>query len=601
VPEPDASAEVGANGGVGAAGARGGEAGTTPGHAGEAGATGDTGGEGGGTGYCRYDMGGEFGGPYCFADCNGTQVDFWNWQTCGSCDVQCKVGAEDCTAGRCRPEHCLPGSASCTEPGCGSDISVPTDCGGCGVMAHPRAHAVALCTCNGECPVGICESGYANCDHTSSDCETPVAEGACVPHGPTGWCEAPFLDYTGRVVDAKIALAGDGSLFIYGNFYKDHDFDPTAGVDVHVAAGTYDTFVTKLNADGSYAWTTTWPSTQTNALLAGGLAAAADGSIIGDGVFFGSYDLDPGPGVDLAGDASDQHERAALFKLNADGSFAWARSWDPDVHPEALALDGADRIYVAGHFLGQMDADPGPGTTNLADAAAPGTKFADFLLSLDEQGNLRWAHSTTRARCTSFLHGLAVSGTELWAVGTLGSTGVNDCQGQTTDPQIELSGPSTTMFLRADLNGVVDRGLSLVGDSGPNNYYGAYSVAIGSAGSVYVGGNFAGQLDFDPASGAVLRSGRGPYVLSLSGNGAFRWVHAGSGMEGLVNATANDGVVAVGPDKLIKWASDGTPDFTLDLSRWRKPQVASNASALVIIGENKDTCVGGLALERYTW
>jgi hypothetical protein len=72
-------------------------------------------------------------------------------------------------------------------------------------------------------------------------------------------------------------------------------------------------------------------------------------------------------------------------------------------------------------------------------------------------------------------------------------------------------------------------------------------------------------------------------------------------MEGGRAAAANDGVLAAGSAKLVELASDGTPGFTFDLSHWRYPQVASNASGFVIVGENKDTCVGGMALERYTW
>jgi len=630
---PDASVEAGAPGVVseagalsGTAGVFGGEAGTRgDGAGGEAGTRGDgAGGEAGALG-CAFYEGDDHAPVSCTASCNDVPVDFWDWRTCGGCDIQCKVGSEACTAGqceagsgicaggRCTPELCATGSASCDQPGCGTDISTPDNCGGCGVAARPLAHSIALCTCYGQCPIGICAPGYANCDHTSNDCETAIEAGeACVPKGPTGWCQDSFaVDALGDVVRPGVALGADGTLFIFGNFGETHDFDPTAGSDVHVPVGSFDTFLTKFNADGSYAWTTTWASTlisnspdgDVHAFTLGSLTVAPDGSVRFWGVFNGgSFDLDPSAGVDLHGD-TDPRPKPAVVRLNADGSFAWARSWNDDVNLRQLAIDDSGRTYLAGSFFKQMDADPGPGTTNLAELPEPNADYlSDFLLSLDPDGNFRWAESTTHGTCASELTGIAVSGDHLWAVGTIGG----NCQSRNVAPQIQLSGFRTTLFLRTDLDGVGDRWLSLAGQTGVNSFNlpnpQVSSVVFGSAGDIYITGSAgAAEVDFDPGPGKAMRTGRGLYVLSLAVDGGFRWVQAGSDMEGGLAAAANDGVLAAGSAKLVELASDGTPGFTFDLSHWRYRQVASNASGFVIVGEKKDTCVGGMALERYTW
>src|SRR5262249_40380414 len=138
-----------------------------------------------------------------------------------------------------------------------------------------------------------CAPGFANCEGSSPDCETTFAAGgACVPRylGTTAFAPNVF-------VPAVTVIGTDGSFFLTGTFRGTVDFDPSAGQALRstdVPAGTGSS-ITKLRADGSYAWTRTYLEPGSGIA---GLAAADGGALLLVGGFFNTIDLDPGSGVD---------------------------------------------------------------------------------------------------------------------------------------------------------------------------------------------------------------------------------------------------------------------------------------------------------------
>ena len=161
------------------------------------------------------------------------------------------------------------------------------------------------------------------------------------------------LDGFGLTVDPG------GNPIVTGYFDIAADFDPTAGVDFHNPVGRDDVFITKLLADGSYAWTGTFGGPYNDRGSA--VAADAAGNVYATGTFssfLGPVDLDPGPGTDLhAGDTY-------LTKLNADGSYGWARTTDVGGGGPAIAIDADGNVLLAKKFQGTKDFEPGPSTDN---------------------------------------------------------------------------------------------------------------------------------------------------------------------------------------------------------------------------------------------
>lgn len=55
-----------------------------------------------------------------------------------------------------------------------------------------------------------------------------------------------------------VAVDATGNKYVTGYFSGTLDFNPGVGSDVKICAGNFNTFVTRLNADGSYGWTQTF-------------------------------------------------------------------------------------------------------------------------------------------------------------------------------------------------------------------------------------------------------------------------------------------------------------------------------------------------------
>src|SRR6185436_9332874 len=108
-------------------------------------------------------------------------------------------------------------------------------------------------------------------------------------------------------------------------------FGTPAAPDVRTVAapGNVDGFITRFNADGSYAWTRTFPNSGGVDIFGReapptiNLAATADGGVVAVGSYSGTIDLDPGDAVESHQMMIFGYREAYVVKLAADGSFAW--------------------------------------------------------------------------------------------------------------------------------------------------------------------------------------------------------------------------------------------------------------------------------------
>ncbi|MBI5514103.1 MAG: hypothetical protein HY909_10070 [Deltaproteobacteria bacterium] len=121
-----------------------------------------------------------------FGNCNGMTADGCETSTatstrhCGMCGRACAAG-EVCSAGAC-VRTCAPGQTNCS----GTCASLPTDPSNCGMCGRVCSIPNATASCAaGACTVGVCASGFGNCDgNAANGCETNVATstancGAC--------------------------------------------------------------------------------------------------------------------------------------------------------------------------------------------------------------------------------------------------------------------------------------------------------------------------------------------------------------------------------------------------------------------------------------
>ena len=118
--------------------------------------------------------------------------------------------------------------------------------------------------------------------------------------GGYGWTR--ILERTGGMYASGATAGGGGGVIIGGGFSSTIDFDPTDGVDERTAiddpsttSAEYNSFVSALNADGTYGWTVTFGGGFGESGVRG-VAVGRDGALTVAGSFHGEVDFDPTEG-----------------------------------------------------------------------------------------------------------------------------------------------------------------------------------------------------------------------------------------------------------------------------------------------------------------
>ncbi len=205
--------------------------------------------------------------------------------------------------------------------------------------------------------------------------------------GSYGWTRTLPAFFSG--FRGTIAVDSQGSAVITGGFKGTVDLDPTAGVDLRTAVGDPergDIFVTKLNADGSYAWTVTVGGA--NSDIGRGVAVDAGGNVLVTGQFHETVDFDPGPGVDLH-TAHAVADAAFVMKLGPDGSYKWTRTFGEQFFTEGqyVAMDGDGAAMLLGSFRQTVDIDPGCGVDEISTVDGSADTFVVKLICVEPTGD----------------------------------------------------------------------------------------------------------------------------------------------------------------------------------------------------------------------
>ena len=122
-----------------------------------------------------------------YEDCFGGATDgcetsvLDNPDHCSGCGKACAAvanGTRACAAGACKIGTCNTGYDDCDgklDTGCESKLaSDPANCGKCGTACPKPSHAAAACS-SSTCGLGVCETGWANCNSDDTDgCEKDV-------------------------------------------------------------------------------------------------------------------------------------------------------------------------------------------------------------------------------------------------------------------------------------------------------------------------------------------------------------------------------------------------------------------------------------------
>ncbi len=282
----------------------------------------------------------------------------------------------------------------------------------------------------------------------------------------------------------SIAVDASGNVYTTGRFTGTIDFDPGIGTYNLTTAGTYDIFISKLDASGNFILAKQLGGTSTDESMS--IAIDAIGNVYTTGAFWGTSDFDPGPGIfNLTTFGALGHPDIFISKLDASGNFIWAKQMGGanNDEPRALAVDINGNVYTTGQFTGTSDFDPGTGVFNLTAG-----NFDVFISKLSSSGNFIWAKQIM----DGFGLSIAVdAGGNVYTTGQFNGTTDFDPGPGTYN----LNPTGGEVFIsRLNTSGNFISAKQLGGSM-------AYSITADINGNVYTTGMFQDTADFDPGAG----------------------------------------------------------------------------------------------------
>jgi len=186
--------------------------------------------------------------------------------------------------------------------------------------------------------------------------------------------------------DARVTVAPDQKVVVYGTFAEPLDFDPGPAADIRTPNQS-DGFIVELDGNGRMVRPARIFDGPINLVQIG-----ADGTWYVAGMFLDGDDIDPGPG-ELRPTLPVSTFGGYILALNADGQLRWVGSYPQSVTITQLAI-GADGIFVTGGFPGEADLDPGPGEDRRRAVDGTIASFwGRFLGALDLDGKHKWVRT----------------------------------------------------------------------------------------------------------------------------------------------------------------------------------------------------------------
>lgn len=248
----------------------------------------------------------------------------------------------------------------------------------------------------------------------------------------------------GTLNDISLSIAVDlaGNVYTTGYFFGTCDFNPAGGGYPLNSFGEADIFVTKLYANGGFAWTKQMGGPNEDRSF--GITVDGAGNVYTIGDFQGTADFDPGIGQ--YNFTSKGGQDIFISKLNNSGNFLWAKrigSANEDIG-YSIKTDTANNIYSTGYFSSTVDFDPGLPVFNLSSYSVNDV----FVHKMRKCTNSPLT-SATVAACNSYVfngHTYTTSGTY-------------------TDTLFNMGGCDSVVILNLTINGSVTNTTVTVCDS----------------------------------------------------------------------------------------------------------------------------------------
>lgn len=317
-------------------------------------------------------------------------------------------------------------------------------------------------------------------------------------------------------VGEDIVVDAAGNVYTTGYFQGTADFDPSAAVFNLTSAGSYDIFITKLDASGNFVWAKRFGGTGDDA--GSSIALDADGHIYFTGYFQGTADFDPSTATAnlIAAGGND----IFVSKLDNDGNLIWAKKFGAlsnDI-AQKIVVDAAGDVYTVGFFQTVVDFDPSTATFNLSSAGG----FDAFVLKLSTAGNFVWAKRFGGGGSDEAAS-IAIDGNNnVYSIGLFEGTADFDPSAATFN--LVSVGYTDIFISKLDANGNFVWAKSF----GGTQYDYGNSIAIDANNNIYAAGSFQANVDFDPSAATFTLSSNvstmsNTFILKLDANADFVW------------------------------------------------------------------------------
>lgn len=288
-----------------------------------------------------------------------------------------------------------------------------------------------------------------------------------------------------------------GNVLITAPFSGSIDADPGPGVfNLNAPPGFSDVCIIKLDAAGNLVWAKQLEGG--SGLTAHSIAADGAGNVFIGGHFIGSFDFDPGAGINTMTSVNGSLDVFAM-KLDAAGNFQWAHRFGAaeSERLRSLVCDNNNNLLLSGSFGGTVDFDPGSGIQNLTGDTDPVTPDL-FVVKLSNAGSYTWARNWAHP---GGLMGFNITTDRDDAVYMTGKfTGTIDLDPDTAvSPvtSVNTSGLTDLFVLKLNSAGNFSWGVA----AGGTGYADSYTIAVDPLYHVFTYGMFSGTMDFDPGPG----------------------------------------------------------------------------------------------------
>lgn len=327
------------------------------------------------------------------------------------------------------------------------------------------------------------------------------------------------LSGTGEDMATAVDADQDGNIYVAGSYSGSMTLGSGSASLALTSSGTMDGFIAKYDQLGGLIWAFGIGGSDYDEIFD---VTVDDNAIHVTGYFKGTLDADPGPGTVWI--TSNGDKDILLAKYDLEGNLVWAHGIGGTGFPDqgaAIALDGAENIWISGSFRGTCDMDPGPGVFEIGGAQYNRT----FLAKYSSEGQFIWAgslgfHLVDFPERTS---GLAVDGEDNVII-TGRSQGIEDFDPGPGVHMLDNDSNRVSLFIaKYGPDGTLDWAHALPG--WPNRKRSA--VAVDAQGNVYTSASFNGEFDLDPGPGEDIRSSFFTsdltYVMKLNSTGQYEW------------------------------------------------------------------------------